>query len=272
MEGSLDLTLKENIEKVLAAIKLWIPLRLNALIALEELATRIAKVKKDKNIARTSTLPVAILGGATIVGAGVLSLCTAGLATPLMVAVICGTVGAISGSSTSGLTSLVCHVMEKRYLKAAQKIMDKDKKGLDDIVKQLKKIEERWVEHDNSITVEGKLGINSVVSNGTSVIATASRIFTPTFSAAKTAGSVAKTAVVGTVRSVGVFASAFGVVVDAVQLGYCIKSLVKGSPSEAAKKVREAIASMKENYEQMKAIQAKLGSKLSETLNEYDFE
>lgn len=121
-------------------IELWIELRKETSEQLIVIASTLEKVRRDVSIARVTGSSFAVAGGVTAIVGTVLSVVTAGIAAPAVVAV-CGGMASIAGAATSGISQIVEAVMSGNDMTTAKNALESDRKASEEIQKFTEKLE-----------------------------------------------------------------------------------------------------------------------------------
>jgi Apolipoprotein L len=128
----------------------WIRLRLETAQQLRVIAPELEKIRSNVCIARITGSSVAAAGGVAGIVGGVLTVVTAGLAAPIVLAVAGGAAAAV-GSVTSVVSQIVERVMSGNEMKAAEAAIEEDSKMTSEVQQLIEKLAEKCCH----VTVDG---------------------------------------------------------------------------------------------------------------------
>ena len=121
---------EQQVKRFLEKLEQGIKTRKKTISMLRDLASELDKTQKDVNIAKVTGTSTAVAGGLITVFGGILSIFTAGAASPLIGV---GVATAVGGGATAGGAEIAEVVISKNKMEDAQKILDEDKQTLEDI-------------------------------------------------------------------------------------------------------------------------------------------
>lgn len=135
----MDLEVVEKAQKAaseyIELLKSWVPLRRCTISELKGIAESLDNIEFGTGVGKVTGAATAVVGGIASV-AGIFA--TGGLATPLVVG---GIIGSLAGTATSMTSDIVKDVMSSNRMKQAQSELDKEKSTVEKIEKKKEELD-----------------------------------------------------------------------------------------------------------------------------------
>ncbi|KAK2833782.1 hypothetical protein Q5P01_017671 [Channa striata] len=144
---------KDVANELIEKIHTWIQFQKEAAQKLEKLASEVEKNYRNVNISKVVGSSVSTVGALSMVGAGVLTFLTAGLASPLLVAGIGATAAGLVTNVASDITEMVLSSKTTEETKEISEKIEKLEKEICDLIDSLKEEEKKREEQTGSFNV-----------------------------------------------------------------------------------------------------------------------